>query len=126
LLERARERLALRGETDGLGRGDDALYSSVEARLFERVSAGERARELWRRAAEGEGDPVLSAFYLEAAAELTRDSEERLELLRHAIERAPQLKSPRWKRIGTILQEADPSPRALELARADVEQLQAS
>lgn len=126
LLERARERLALRGETDGLARGDDALYSALEAQLFERTGAEERAAELWRRAAEGEGDPVLSAFYLERAAELSSDPEERLELLRHALERAPQLKSPRWKRVTAILEKDDPSPRALELARADVEQLHAS
>ncbi len=125
LLERARERLALRGETDDLARGDDALYSALEAQLFERAGVRERAQELWRRAAEGEGDPVLSALYLERAAELTHDSEEQLELLHHALERAPQLKSPRWKRIGAILQKDDPPPRALEFARADVEQLHA-
>lgn len=123
-LERARERLSLRSE--GLARADEALYAGVEASLFRSIGRTDRALELWSQAGEAEDDATLAAFYSEAAADLEVEAMARLALLDKSIERAPQLTSPRWKRVSAIL-DRFPTASALQMdvALADVEQLHA-
>lgn len=129
LLERARDRLALRSENSEPSPSEEALYCALEATLALRTKPSERALELWVRAAECEGDGILSGLYYEAAARLLEeDPIRRLELLGRAIERAPQLTAPRWSRVSAVLSvRGRPlSQREFEVALADVAHLHVS